>query len=102
MSDPLRHGVTGEVGLATKKCLSITVENAHIIDIPFPVLEGMFSKAATTVDDQSALWKVPSDGGSDYSVPVRVMVHSRSSLAPHSVQVYLKTGKVQFDKGCAN
>ena len=54
MSDPLRHGVTGEVGLATKKCLSITVENAHIIDIPFPVLEGMFSKAATTVDDQSA------------------------------------------------
>ena len=102
MSDPLRHGVTGEVGLATKKCLSITVENAHIIDIPFPVLEGMFTKAATTVDDQSALWKVPSDGGSDYSVPVRVMVHSRSSRDSHSVQVYLKTGMVQCDKGCAN
>ena len=100
MFDPLRHGVTGEVGLVILKCLSITVENAHIIDIPFPVLEGMFSKAATTVDDQSALWKVPSDGGSDYSVPVRVMVHSRSSRDPHSVQVYLKTGKVQCDKGC--
>ena len=59
MSDPLRHGVTGEEGLAMKKCLSITVENSHVIDIPFPMLEGMFSKAAKAVHDQSALWKVP-------------------------------------------
>ena len=101
MSDPLRHGVTGEE-LGTKKCLSITVENAHVIDIPFPVLGGMFNKVATTVDDRSALWRVPSDEGSDRSAPVRVMVYSRSSRDPHSVQVYLKTGKVQCDKGCAN
>ena len=84
MSDPLRHGVTGEVGLATKKCLSITVENAHIIDIPFPVLEGMFSKAATTVDDQSALWKVPSDGGSDYS-QARCSAIKDALTGPHTV-----------------
>ena len=96
--------MTGEEGLASKKCLSITVENSHIIDIFFPVLEGMFSKAAKAVHDQSAFWKVPSEEGSDRSAPLRVMVHSRSSRDPHSVQVYHndKTGKVQCDKGCAN
>lgn len=62
----------------------------------------MFSKAAKAVDDQSTLWKVPSDEGSDRSAPVRILVHSRSSRDSHSVQVYLKTGKVQCDKGCAN
>ena len=36
------------------------------------------------------------------SAPLRVMVHSRSSRDPHSVQVCHKTGKVQCDRGCAN
>ena len=102
-SDPLRHGVTENEELATRNCLSIAAENAHIIDIPFPVLKGIFSKAATTCNDPSAVWKlVPSSEGSDPSAPVRFMVHSRSSRDPRSVLVFFKTGKVQCDKGCAN
>ena len=102
MSHPLRHRVTKEEEIATKNVLSITAENAHIIDIPFPLLKGMFSKAATTVNDQTAVWKVPSSEGSDPSAPVRVMVHSRSSRDPRTVLISPKTGRVQCDKGCAN
>ena len=32
-----------------------SIENAYIIDIPFSLLKGMFSKAATTVSDQTAV-----------------------------------------------
>ena len=70
MSDPSRHGITKEKDVATEKMLSITVENAQIIEIPYPVLNGMFSKAATTVNDPSALWKVPTSGGGDSSCPL--------------------------------
>ena len=102
MSDPSRHGVTKEKEVATEKMLSITVENAQIIEIPYPVLNGMFSKAATTVNDPSALWKVPTSGGGDSSCPVRFMVHSQTSRDPYTVFIYPKTGKVQCDKGCVN
>ena len=102
MSDPFRRGMTEGQRHVTEKCLSIAAENAHIIEIPFPVLAGMFNKAALTVGHQSAVWKVPPCEGSDPSTPVRVMVHSRSSRDPHSVLVSPKTGKAQCDKGCVN
>ena len=68
MSDPFRREVTEEQKHAMEKCLSIAAENAHIIDIPFPALKGMFDKAATTVHDQSAVWKVPPSEGNAPSV----------------------------------
>ena len=80
MSDPFRRGVTEQQRQATEKCLSIAAENAHIIEISFLELKGMLNKAAMTVNDQSAVWKVPPSEGSDPSAPVCVMVHSRSSL----------------------
>lgn len=99
----VRRGMTEEQRHATEKCLFIAAENAHIIEIPFPAHEGMFNKGATTVGDQSAVWKVSRSEGSDPSVSVRVMVHSRSPRDPRSVVlVSPKTGKVQCDKGCAN
>ena len=102
MSDPFRREVTEQQRQAAEKCLSIAAENAHIIEIPYPVLKGMFNKAATTVNDQSAVSKVPPSEGSDPLAPVRVTVHSRSSRDRRSVLVSLKTGKVQCDQGCAN
>ena len=102
MSDPSRQGVTREKEVATEKILSITAENAQIIEIPYPVLKRMFSKASTTVNDPSALWKVPTSGGGDPPCPVRFMVRSQTSLDPHTVFIYPKTGKVQCDKGCVN
>ena len=79
MSDPFRRRVTEEQRHVTEKCLSIATENAHIIEIPFPVLKGMFN------NHQSAVWKVPPSEGSDPSAQVRVMVHTRSRRDPCSV-----------------
>ena len=98
----LRNEDSEEQGAATDTTLSITAENAQIIDIPYPVLKGMFSKAATTVEDPSALWKVPTGEGGDPSCPIRYMVHSQTSREPHTVLVYPKSGKVQCDKGCVS
>ena len=79
--------------------LSIPPEKAQIIEIPFPVLKGMFDKAAEIVNDESAMWKVPNDRGEP---TLRVMVHSKSSRDPHQVEVHPTTGKAQCDKGCVN
>ena len=73
--------------------LSIPPEKAQIIEIPFPVLKGMFDKAAGIVNDESAVWKVPNDRGEP---TLRVMVHSKSSRDPHQVEVHPTTGKAQL------
>ena len=81
----------------TEHSLTVSPEKAQIIEIPFPVLKGMFNKAATMIKDGSSVWKVP---GESSEPTVRFMTHSKSSRDPRQVEVNLKTGKAQCDKGC--
>ena len=59
MSDARKDLKQQERSSNTENSLSIAPEKAQIIAIPFPVLKGMFAKAATLVKDGSAMWKVP-------------------------------------------
>ena len=99
MSDVRKDLKQQERSSNTENSLSIAPEKAQIIAIPFPVLKGMFAKAATLVKDGSAVWKVPNTRG---EATIRFMVHSTSSRDPHQVQVNVATGKVQCDKVCVN
>ena len=83
----------------TQCTLSVTPERAQIIEIPFPVLQGMFEKAATMVKDKSAVWRIPDQ---ENDVTVRFMVHSKTTRNPRQVQVNVKSGKAQCDKDCVN
>lgn len=73
------------------KALSISPEESGIIDIPFPILTGMFGKAATLVNNPSYIWKMPTTDTQDKPA---FMVHSTSSDNPHRVMVCPKSGKV--------
>ena len=83
----------------TQCTLSVTPERAQIIEIPFPVLHGMFEKAATMVKDKSAVWRIPAQ---ENDVTVRFMVHSKTTRNPPQVQVNVKSGKAQCDKDSVN
>ena len=99
MSDARKDLTQGEKSSNTEHSLSVPPEKAQIVEIPFPLLKGMFEKAATMVKDGTALWKIPNEGSRP---TVRFMVHSKSSRNPRQVEVNLKTGKAQCDKECVN
>ena len=78
--------------------LSVSPEDAQIIDIPFTLLKGMFDKAATLVSNQSHIWKMPTNSDSR---PI-FMVPSTSSENAHKVVVFPECGKVACDQACVN
>ena len=79
--------------------LSISPEESGIINIPFPILTGIFNKAATLVNNPCHIWKMPTKDTQDKPA---FMVHSTSSENPHRVMVCPKNGKVMCDKACVN
>ncbi|CAB3977443.1 Hypothetical predicted protein [Paramuricea clavata] len=81
------------------KALSISPEESGIIDVSFPILTGMFGRAATLVNNPSYIWKMPTTDTQDKPA---FMVHSTSSDNPHRVMVCPKSGKVTCDKACVN
>lgn len=100
MSDARGDLTSHEEKNRTTECsLSIPPERAQIIEIPLPVLQGMFEKAATMVKDKSAVWRIPDESN---EVALRFMVHSKTSRYPRQVEVNVKTGKAQCDKDCVN
>ena len=78
--------------------LSVSPEDAQIIDIPFPLLKGMFDKAATLVGNQLHIWKMPTNSNCQ---PI-FMVPSTSSENAHKVVVFPEGGKVTCDQACVN
>jgi hypothetical protein len=81
--------------------LSVLAERSGIISIPFPVLDAMFTKAATHVRDGDKTWKVPADEDNHGSSET-YLVHSRRNSNPHKVVWTKKTNRVQCDKPCIN
>ena len=81
--------------------LSVLAERSGIISIPFPVLDAMFTKAATYVRDGDKTWKVPADEDNHGSSET-YLVHSRRNSNPHKVVWTKKTNRVQCDKACIN
>ena len=81
--------------------LSVLAERSGIISIPFPVLDAMFTKAATHVRDGDKTWKVPADEDNHGSSET-YLVHSRHNSNPHKVVWTKKTNRVQCDKACIN
>ena len=81
--------------------LSVSLERSGIISVPFPVLDAMFTKAATYVRDGDKTWKVPADEDNHGSSQT-YLVHSRSNSNPHKVIWTKKTNRVQCDKACVN
>ena len=73
---------------------------AGIINIPFPVLDAMFKKAATYVQERNMTWKVPNDDSNSHISTF--LVHSKSSSSPHKVILTKKTNRVQCDRACIN
>ena len=78
--------------------LSVSPEDAQIIDVPFPLLKRMFDKAGTLFKNQSHIWKMPKNSNSRPSF----IVPSTSSENPHKVVVYPECGKVACDQSCIN
>ena len=66
------------------RSLSVSPEDAQIIDIPFPLLKGVFDKAATLVGNQSDIWKMPTNSNCR---PI-FMVPSTSFENAHKVVVF--------------
>ena len=77
--------------------LSISPEHAQIIDIPFPLLKGMFDKASKLLGTPQNVWTMPTSNSRQV-----FMVPSTSSENPHKVTVFPETGKVSCDKACVN
>ena len=73
--------------------LSVSPEDAQIIDIPFSLLKGMFDKAASLVNNESHIWKMPTNSNSRPTF----MVSSASSENPHKVVAFSESGKVTCD-----
>ena len=93
-----------QVGPNVTKSLLVAPEVAQIIDIPFPILKGMFDKASKSVGNPSFIWRIPAtpnpcNGSSAQST---FMVHSSSSGNPHRVMASTQCGKVLCDKACIN
>ena len=81
--------------------LSVSAERSGIINVPFPVLDTMFAKAATYVRDGDKTWKVPADEDNHGSSQT-YLVHSRPNSNPHKVIWTKKTNRIQCDKACVN
>ena len=76
--------------------LSVSPEDAQIIDIPFSLLKGMFDKAASLVNNQSHIWKMPTNSNSRPTF----MVFSVSSENAHKVVAFSESDKVTCDQTC--
>ena len=83
-----------------KEELSVSSSKSGIINIPFPVLDAMFKKAATYVQEGTMTWKVPNEENNSHISTF--LVHSKSSSNPHKVILTKKTNRVQCDKACIN
>ena len=78
--------------------LSVSAEKSGIISVPFPVLDAMFTKAATYDRDGDKTWKVPAEED-NRGLSQTYLVHSRSNANRGKTK---KTNRVQCDKACVN
>lgn len=62
--------------------LVVSAEKSQIIEVPFPLLQGMFQKASQTVKDQNGIWEGPGQNGRSLTYTT-YMVMSKSSPTPH-------------------
>ena len=74
--------------------MSITAEQSQIVSIPFPIVEEMFKKASSLLDEQSNIVPAPGFGGRQH------LVLSRSSSEPHTVRTIGSGNQYACDKTC--
>ena len=93
MTETSRPPATGPI---TTQHMSVRAEGAQIVDIPYPILNRVFDKAAFLSSEPSYGMKVPTSS-TDYPT---FMVHSSSTENPHKVLAFPESGTFSCDQSC--